>query len=155
MGLLRKFSGMALLALPAMMLGAVPVPAHADAFYNVKFMGNDDGVTFTAELGPPGALPELLRVFKIRVKGVAVPARRPKCDVPSRRVVLLGMAKKADALLFDLLSKARRIDLLEVERGSSFRLLARVLADGKDVGQALLAAALARPMIGKKRPKWC
>ena len=51
---------------------------------------------------------------------------------------------------------ARRIDLLDAERGKYFRIVARVVADGKDIGQALIDRGMAVEYDGGKKTKdWC
>jgi endonuclease YncB( thermonuclease family) len=42
-----------------------------------------------------------------------------------------------------MLGQARRIDLIDAKRGKIFRIVARVLADGKDVGQILIDRGMA------------
>jgi len=55
-----------------------------------------------------------------------------------------------------MLEQARRIDLLDAERGKYFRIVARVVADGKDVGHTLIARGLAVGYDGgKKTMNWC
>ena len=51
---------------------------------------------------------------------------------------------------------ARRMDLLDAERGKYFRIVARVLADGKDIGQTLIDRGMAVEYDGEKKTKeWC
>ncbi len=52
-----------------------------------------------------------------------------------------------------MLGQARRIDLLDAERGKYFRIVARVVADGKDVGQTLIDHNLAVRYNGEKKTK--
>ena len=55
-----------------------------------------------------------------------------------------------------MLEQARRIDLLDAERGKYFRILARVVADGKDIGQTLIDRRLAVEYDGGTKTKdWC
>ena len=63
-------------------------------------------------------------------------------------------AAEAKRFIFVRLSRAGRIDLVDVGRGARFRIVARWMVDGKDLGAELLAAGLAKP-AGTSRPKWC
>ena len=85
----------------------------------------------------------------VRLAGVDTPEMRGKCALER------AMAVKARDLVRGLLEKALRIDLLEPRRGKYFRLVARVLADGRDVARAIIAAGLGRPYDGGKRRGWC
>ena len=127
----------------------------------VVFRGNHDGDTFTAELWPEGHQPavlgsfEVFRVINVRLAGIDTPERKPKCKDPAEALRLQGISKQADSFTFEKLAQAQRIDLLGVRRGKYFRIVATVMYDGKDLGAELLAAGLAKPMNGSRRPKWC
>lgn len=55
-----------------------------------------------------------------------------------------------------LLSKAKKIDLLNLQRGKYFRLVADVIVDGINISDALLEADLAVRYDGGKKVKgWC
>lgn len=66
------------------------------------------------------------------------------------------MAQEAKKLLNQMLKEADRIDLVEVGRGKYFRILASVVADGKDLAAILLEKGLAvRYGGGRKTKSWC
>jgi len=121
----------------------------------VTFAGIVDGDTFKAELGPPASLPEIFRIISVRLKGVDTPEKSPLCKSRLEAILLQKKALEAAQFTLKRLSEAKRIDLLEVERGARFRLVARVVYDRKELAAELLEAKLAKPMRGKKRPKWC
>ena len=51
------------------------------------------------------------------------------------------------------MAQAGRIDLVDVGRGKYFRVLASVVADGKDLSAILLAKGLAVRYGGAEKPK--
>ncbi len=56
----------------------------------------------------------------------------------------------------EAIGQARRIDLLNAERGKYFRIVATVLADVKDIGQTLIDHVIAVKYDGGKKTKeWC
>ena len=54
-----------------------------------------------------------------------------------------------------MLSQAGRIDLVDVGRGKYFRILADVVADGKDLSAILLEKGLAVRYKGGRKKRWC
>ena len=65
-------------------------------------------------------------------------------------------AMQARNLARRMLGQARRIDLHDAARGKYFRIVARVVADGKDVGRTLIARGLAVEYDGGTKTKnWC
>ncbi|MEE8448006.1 MAG: thermonuclease family protein [Thermodesulfobacteriota bacterium] len=66
------------------------------------------------------------------------------------------MAREAKKLVNQMLSQAGRIDLVDVGRGKYFRILADVVADGKDLAAVLIEKGLAvRYAGGRKTKSWC
>ena len=114
-----------------------------------------DGDTFRAELGPPGSMPEAVRVVDVRLAGVDAPELQHKCASASWQGRLRKKAAEARARLAELLEGAESIELVEVRKGKHFRLVARVLADGVDVGDALLADKLVKAADDQARQWWC
>lgn len=77
------------------------------------------------------------------------PELRGKCEsekVQARRAKQFAVAK---------LRGAKTIRLDELERGKYFRILAVVYVDGENLGEALIAAGMARPCQGGSRQGWC
>jgi endonuclease YncB( thermonuclease family) len=67
-----------------------------------------------------------------------------------------ALARQARAFTHNLMIGAQAIELLEPKRDKYFRILARVMADGKEVAQELVAAGFAVPYNGHGRKKnWC
>ncbi len=85
----------------------------------------------------------------IRVKSVDAPEIRGKCANEK------AQAKAARDYVRKLLGNADRIELLDIERGKYFRLLARVRVDGKDLARLLVIEGHARPYDGGAREGWC
>lgn len=86
----------------------------------------------------------------IRIKGVDTPEMHGKCAQEK------ALAENAKVALQVLLTDAKQITLLNIERGKYFRLVADVYADDKDVKQALIDARLGVPYLGKtKAHDWC
>ncbi|MBT5470594.1 MAG: hypothetical protein HOK41_08315 [Nitrospina sp.] len=66
------------------------------------------------------------------------------------------LARQAKKLIGALLSKANKIDLLNLQRGKYFRLVADVIVDGVNIADPLINAKLAiRYDGGKKVRGWC
>ena len=86
----------------------------------------------------------------IRVAGVDTPEIRGKCAAEKK------LAIKARDRVRGLLESAKTIDLLNVERGKYFWLVARVEIDGTDLSQLLLKEGYAEEYDGGKKTKdWC
>lgn len=113
-----------------------------------RFVHNYDGDTLTVDL--PGVHPLFGDDISVRISGIDTPEMKGKCAKEK------SAAKAAKALVTSLLIKAKRIDLLEVGRDKYFRINGRVVADGVDVGAALVRKALAVPYDGgTKSHNWC
>ncbi len=89
--------------------------------------------------------------MKVRLKGLdtAEMKGKKKCEKQ--------MAFKAKDKVAQILTGAKRIDLVNVEREKYFRILAQVFVDGKDLGQILLKDSLAIKYNGgtKSTNDWC
>jgi len=125
----------------------VPITLSAESFATPKFISCYDGDTCKFNL--PNLPPVFGEKISVRLKGVDTPEIRGKC--PSEK----AMAKEAKTFVNQILSNAKKIELLDVERGKYFRLLVRIEADGKDLSALLLEKELARPYDGGKREGWC
>ena len=106
-----------------------------------------DGDTITVDIAewPPVVGDDI----SIRVRGLDTPEIRGKCDSEK------AMARAARDRLREMLEGAESIELVDYERGRYFRLVATVMADGKDVAETLIGEGLARPYDGGKRERWC
>ena len=87
---------------------------------------------------------------KVRLAGVDAPELRGRCEREKR------MARAARRFVERKLAGAR-VTLRDIRFGKyAGRVLARVItAEGEDLGQALIAAGLARPYRGGRRDRWC
>jgi len=54
-----------------------------------------------------------------------------------------------------ILLKAKRIDLIEPERGKYIRIVAGIVANGVDISGLMLEKGYARQYEGGKRLGWC
>ncbi len=123
-------------------------PALATDFNNVTYHRCYDGDTCTFTI--PGVHPLFGEKISVRITGIDTPEIKGKCLKET------ALAMQARNLVRRMLGQARRIDLLDAERGKYFRIVAKVLADGKDVGQTLINHGLAVRYEGETKIKeWC
>ena len=114
----------------------------------VIYLSNYDGDTVRFDI--PIVQPLLGENIAVRVRGVDTPEIRGKC--PTEKKIAMDAKKRIQQLL----EKAKHITLKETGRGKYFRIVARVVADGVDVGTVLLKEGLAVPYKGgKKNKNWC
>lgn len=85
----------------------------------------------------------------MRIRGIDAPEIKGEC----RREKAL--ARNARRLVNKRLSKAGRIDLVDVGRGKTFRISASVVADGKDLAGVLVKKGLAVKYGRGKKRGWC
>lgn len=112
------------------------------------YRGTTDGDTIRFDL--PGVHPLLGANIAVRLRGVDTPERHAAC--PSAR----RQARAARDRVAGLLKHAQQITLLDTGRDKYFRIVARVVADGVDVGETLLREGLAAPYDGgRKSVDWC
>lgn len=116
-------------------------------FKGVVFHGCYDGDTCTFTI--PGVHPLLGEKIKVRLRGIDTPEIRGKCKREK------ALAVKARDALVAMLKGAPRIDLVDVERGKYFRIIATVIAHGLDVGKMMIEKGWARPYEGGKREPLC
>lgn len=125
-------------------------PTAAETFgdlIDVEVVRVYDGDTFFADID--SLHPLLGEEIGIRVRGVDTPEIRGRCE---RERILARMARDAAAAL---LTEAERVDLIEVERGKYFRIVATVLVDGVDLAHALISQGLAVEYVEGARIDWC
>jgi endonuclease YncB( thermonuclease family) len=128
-----------------------PAMAGAETYGNIEpvvYLRNYDGDTITVDL--PGLHPLIGSDIPVRIGGIDVPEIKGRCDRERR------LAHEAKAVVAGLLSKAKRIALVNVGRDKYFRIDATVVADGIDVGAELIRRGLAVPYDGgTKTTPWC
>ncbi len=103
----------------------------------------------TVELGV-ALWPGLVQRIRLRLDGVNTPEKRgaPLCEKIE--------AAKATKFTRSFLNRATVVWVSGVRLGKyAGRVLGKIAVNGKDLGQALLAAGLARPYHGGKRRAWC
>lgn len=119
-------------------------------FRCVEYVTNYDGDTITFNI--PGVHPLIGKRVNIRLRGVDTPEMRS--DDPCEK----KLAVKARTFLAYKLQTATRIDLLNIERGKYFRIVANVKAGGRYMERALIRNSLGVPYIGggtKPVVDWC
>ena len=118
-------------------------------FRCVKYVKNYDADTITFNI--PSTHPLLGKKINIRVYGVDTPELRTKNRCEKIK------ALEAKSIVTNLLIKANRIDLENVQRGKYFRIVADVKFDGNSLKNYLLKQGLAYKYYGKTKVKidWC
>ena len=109
-----------------------------------------DGDTFTATINewPP--------VVGERISGINAPERRSRCDTEEEKARERQLAADARIYLVERLRGAEVIELRQIERGSFYRIIAEVWADGENVGDEMLAEGHALPYVeGAGGQAWC
>ncbi len=126
----------------------IPTPSLAADFNNITYHRCYDGNTCTFTI--PGVHPLFGENISVRIAGIDTPEIKGKCLKET------ALAMQARNLVRRMLGQARRIDLLDAKRGKYFRIVARVLADGKDIGQTLIDRGMAVAHDGGTKTKeWC
>lgn len=124
--------------------------AHDQASFRcVRYLKNYDADTITVDI--PGLHPLLGKKMNIRVRGVDTPEIRTKNSCEKEK------GRHAKKLVRNLLKKAKRVDLENIERGKYFRVVADVIIDGKNLTDYLVRNGLGYPYDGgtKKKVNWC
>jgi micrococcal nuclease len=117
-------------------------------FNDVTFIRNYDGDTITVCID---SAPDIIGDhMSIRVVNVDTPEIRGKCGKEKL------LAKAAKNFVYTLLSEAHQIDLLDMQRGKYFRIVANVSIDGQDLSKILIDKGLAVEYKGgTKNKNWC
>ena len=127
--------------------------ASLTSFKDVQYVKNYDGDTITVNL--PGVNDFFGREIAVRVLGVDTPEIQGACESEK------ALAIKARDYVHKRLSRARRIDLVDISKGKYFRIVARVMVFGRgrssrSLSTGLLRMGYAKPYDGKtKKPNWC
>ena len=134
---------------PKMNNARTAVSAATNSFRNVKYIANFDGDTVTVDIA---GIPDVFgHNIPVRIRHIDTPEMKSsnKCEKE--------IAIKAKNIVHDILKNAKQIDLEDVGRDKYFRILARMIADGKDVGEYLITQRLAYKYEGETKLKinWC
>ena len=107
-----------------------------------------DTIEYKADFVPAPIKP----VLKIRVLGIDTPEKGHRAQCPEEA----ALALKASALTKDAVKGAKKIQL-QLKGWDKYggRVLGYVLIDGKNLGEMLIAAGLARPYDGGTKSSWC
>jgi micrococcal nuclease len=139
---------LALLLFPAIALadyGSVTVD-------EVVSFTDGDTITVTIEDWPP----IIGERIPVRISGINAPERRSRCDTQEEKARERQLAADARIYLVERLRGAEAIELRQIERGSFYRIIAEVWADGENVGEEMLAEGYALPYEeGKAGRAWC
>lgn len=124
--------------------------AHTATSFNcVKVVEVYDGDTIFIHL--PDQHPLFGKRIGVRIDGIDTPEIRTKNACEKRK------GQKAKKVLENIIARANRVDVVDVQKDKFFRILGTVLVDGKPVTDDLVNAKLAFPYHGEKKPKrnWC
>ena len=115
---------------------------------NVRFVKNYDGDTLTVNIS---GYPDIIgRNIPIRVLGIDTPELKGRCDNEVLKAV------EAKTFIHNELTKASRIDIIEVGRDKYFRIDGDVVYDGKSLRKEMLDRGYAIPYDGgTKTNPWC
>lgn len=92
----------------------------------------------------------------VRISGINAPERRSRCDTEAEKERERELAAEARIYLVERLRGAESIELRRIERGSFYRIIAQVWADGENVGQEMIVAGHALPyQEGQGGRSWC
>jgi endonuclease YncB( thermonuclease family) len=132
------------------LLGALPGIGKEPKIYGAATVSEVtsiyDGDTFRANIA--GYPPIIGERVSIRIAGIDTPELRDK------REAVKALARKAKQFTVTRLREGKTIELQDMQRGKYFRIVARVVIDGRDLGKELIEAGLAKPYDGGKKPKW-
>ena len=126
-----------------------PCAHTSTSFQCVKHERTYDGDTFTVTI--PNIHPLIGKKVNIRVAGVDTPEIRTKNACEKRK------GRRAKRLVENLLSRASRIDLTNIERDKYFRIVADVSIDGASLKSYILKNNLGVSYDGgaKSQIDWC
>ncbi len=108
-----------------------------------------DGDTCTFNI--PGVHPVIGDKISVRLEGIDTPEMKGKCVAEKK------LAVEVRDYVRGILEKAKKIELVDIQRGKYFRLVARVVADGEiDLSVDLIERGYAvRYDGGTKIKDWC
>lgn len=112
-----------------------------------------DGDTFYINLpGMPSVFGEEL---PIRLINIDTPELRSRCKTVELKDEEKRLGRLATEYLIELLSSADEVQLRNLERGSFFRVVAEVYADGVSVNNHMVEAGHAVAVYDGKSADWC
>jgi len=106
-----------------------------------------DGDTFRVDIDELS--PIAGKNIRIRVNGVDTPEIRGKCDSEKE------LAIEARDYVAGLLNNADEISLVNIERGTYFRIVAVVMIDGVNLTELLIDKGLGYAYTGGTKKSWC
>ena len=132
-------------------LEAKSTPGEKFAYgpYQARLLRVIDGDTLELEVA---VWPSLVQKIRLRLDGVNTPEKRGKGVSDCEK----SQAKKASAFTKKFVKNAQILIIRNIRLGKyAGRVLGKLHADNKDLGQALIKAGLARPYSGGTRKPWC
>jgi endonuclease YncB( thermonuclease family) len=137
-----------LLFLPAILSSFVaPVAGNYGSFNNVEYVRNYDGDTITVNIS--GVHDIIGKEMPIRLAGIDTPELIGLCPEE------IKLATEARDFVTGQLSDVSTLNLLNIERGKYFRIIADVEYDNKDLATLLLDNGFAVEYEGGERIDWC
>lgn len=128
-----------------------PTPGQSQVYFDFDqavYHTCYDGDTCMMSL--PGIHPLFGDHIPVRLAGIDTPEMKGQCEREKQ------LARQARDLIRAALGQAGAITLRKASRDKYFRIDARVLADGQDLSEILLAQGLAVPYDGGTKTKdWC
>jgi len=89
-------------------------------------------------------------ILMVRLAGIETPEIIGKCEKEKK------LAGDARNFVNTILENAKEIDLYDLERGQHFNLIARIMANGKNVSDLLIKEKFAVPTPkNRSKPDWC
>ncbi len=121
----------------------------SDEFSCVEFVKNYDGDTLTFNIQK--VHPILGDQMNVRVAGIDSPEMRSGNSCEAR------LAREAQSEVEKIMKQAHRLDLVRIQRGKFFRVVADVIFDGQSLRDYMLHKKLAVPYDGghKEDVDWC
>lgn len=123
---------------------------HTDTeFKCVRYIDCYDGDTCTVDI--PNTHPYFGKDAHVRIYGINAP------EITSKDLCEKKAAQRAKARVIELVSNAKQINLIDIGKEKFGRILAKIIADGQNVGSILLNEKLAYEYYGdtKKKIDWC
>lgn len=117
------------------------------------YSSNSEADTLWVDI--PGFPSIIGHMIKIRIDGINAPQNSGKCFEEK------ALARRATKRLREILKNSHLIVLAKMNRGRSFEIVARVIVDGVDIGEALVEEKLARHdtlghiRLGIVKTSWC
>lgn len=131
------------------LLVSLPVQAKTyGSFENIIFVDCYDGDTCSFNI--PDIHPIIGEIIGVRIRGFDTPEIKGKCEAERKKAI------EARDFLIQLLSKSKKIRLLNIERGKYFRIVATITINRTDISKIMIDKGFAVPYDGKEpRGIWC